>query len=120
MEVYNMFLLGILGIIILVGLIVFFVGINSKQYRDKLPINGFNLPKKKRLMIFIATLVIVSLSVYLANYYLLIRINLRYYGIIFYGFIFILLMTNIIFMYLNTDTKKKTRINGLIAFSFVG
>lgn len=115
-----MFFLGILGIVIFIGMAVFFVGINSKQYRDKLPINGFNYPKKKRMIIFISTLVILALSVYFANYYLLIRINLRYFGIVFYGFAFAFLVANIVFIYLKTDMEKKTRINVFIGVGFVG
>jgi heme/copper-type cytochrome/quinol oxidase subunit 4 len=98
--------------------IAFFVSINTKQYRDSLSGRWDNISMKKRLTLFIGSLVLVSLSVYLANYYLLIRINLRYFGIIFYGFVFILLIVNIIFMYLDTDTGKKTRINTLIGVGF--
>jgi len=113
-----MFFLGILGIIILLMFIAFFVGINSKQYRDSLSGRWDHVSGKKRLIIFIVALALVSLSVYLANYYLLIRINLRYFGIIFYGFIFISLIVNIVFTYLDTETGKKTRINTLIGVGF--
>jgi nitrogen fixation-related uncharacterized protein len=120
MEDNYMFLLGILGIIILASFIVFFIGINSNQYNDKDSRNRYVLTPKKRLIIFISALLAISVSVFLANYYLLIRINLRYFGIIFYTFIFALIVINIIFMYLNTEIKKKTRIHTFIGIGFFG
>jgi hypothetical protein len=119
MEVDVMFILGLLGVIIFVGAILLLVGISSSELKGQSYNSKVILTPKKRLWIFIGSLVAISASLYFANYYFLIRLNLRYYGIIFVGFIFALMVVNIVFMYLNKDVKEKTKVSSYIVAGFI-
>lgn len=75
--------------------------------------------KSKRLIYFIGALIAVIASMIFANYYLLVRINLRFFGLIFYVFLLVMLVLNMVLLYLNKDNKLRDRLNTLVGLVFV-
>lgn len=175
-----MFILGFLGIIVLVLAVVYLISLNSKQFKGQSQVSDSdylvelktdgsskgltdlqeevveylkhfgpsaisnivagttaskavikNLYKKnlvayvidpklknKRLAYFIGGLVAVSASIIFANYYLLVRLNLRFFGIIFYAFLFGMIVLNIVLLYLNKDHKVRDKLNMIVGGAF--
>jgi hypothetical protein len=78
-----------------------------------------NSKRNKRLVILIAGILVLGLAMFFANYYLLIRFNLRYFGIIFYIFIFVLIVMNVIFIYRSISEEARAKINALSVFGLI-
>lgn len=113
-----MFILGILSIIIMVVFGIYLLGYITSKF------NGGSLSypalfKNDKTKMIIGIVVIVA-SMILANYYFMIRLNLRYYGIIFYVFILVLFLTNIILIYQNSKKTLFRKVNQIIVASFFG
>lgn len=78
-------------------------------------------PKKhrNRLIFAISSVILLAISMVLANYYFLIRINFRYFGIFVYLTLFGLLVYNIYSKYKNHSVQQKTRVNSLTILSLI-
>ncbi len=80
--------------------------------------------KPTKIVFYIGSVVLLAGSMVLANYYLLIKINLRYFGIFTYLALFGLLVFNIYSKYKNQNQMMKMKVNsitliGLVLFFFV-
>jgi len=69
--------------------------------------------KTQRLIGLIIGSILVILSAFVANYYLMVTVNLRFYGIFFYVFVIIGIILNLVLFYYNTEEKKSHIINGV-------
>ena len=77
-----------------------------------------------RLIFAILSILLIGVSMIFANYILLIRFNLRYFGIIFYLTLFGLFVYNIYSKYKNHSVERKIKVNiltflGVLGFFFL-
>jgi len=72
---------------------------------------------QKSILIAIAMVVLLGLAMVAADYYFLVKLNFRYYGIIFYIFLFVILAYNIYAKQAEKNVNDKLKTN---AFIFLG
>lgn len=76
--------------------------------------------QKKRLIFSVSSVVLLAGSMIVANYYFLIRLNFRYFGIFIYLTLFGLLVYNVYSKYKNHSVKQKVKVNSLTLVSLIG
>lgn len=74
----------------------------------------------KQLIVFIVSVVLLIGAMILADYYFLIKINFRYYGLFFYIFLFVLLTFGLYASYRQINASDKVRLNTFIITGMVG
>lgn len=93
--------------------------INSLKRKRIIKTDKIEIKHKHQLMWTIVTIVGIGVSMFFANYYFLVRANVRYIGIIFYVAVFIMIAVNIWLLYKKINFESRTKINVLSMFGFV-
>ncbi len=105
-----MFILGILGVLVLIASIGIVFNLNTESTDHK---------KKNNVKTLVISLVVITLAMIFANYYLLIRINFRYVGIIFYVLLLAVFVVNIVFSYKGVYKSTRVKTNATMVISFI-
>ena len=85
-----------------------FLGILKKHSASKIP------AKTKNVVYGVLSVVVLAALFYFANYYILVRVNIRYTGIIFYGTVFALLAISSFFKFTNMGAKKTYGLSAIV------
>lgn len=105
-----MFILGILGVLV----ITFAIGRVISSYKA-----GEVSNIKHQVKYLIIWIIAIVAAMIFANYYILISLNLRYLGIIFYLFMLAVFIINIVYSYKGAKKEKRIKTNSFMIGGFI-